>query len=152
MPNKEAAKKELVKGLSGFLADSYTLYLKTHNFHWNVKGPMFYQLHLLFETQYNELALAVDSIAERIRTLGAHAPGSYKEFAQLSTIEESTGDVSANQMIRILSEDQLKIVARAKAVHPLAEELGDEASIDLLVQRIQVHEKAQWMLRSLLEE
>ncbi len=150
-PNNEKAKKELVTGLTHFLADTYTLYLKTHNYHWNVKGPMFFTLHTMFETQYTELALAVDAIAERIRTLGARAPGSYKEFGELSQIKESVKDVSAQQMIKDLMQDQLIIVELAKKIFPSAEALDDEATSDLLVQRMQIHEKTAWMLRSLLE-
>jgi starvation-inducible DNA-binding protein len=137
--------------LRRLLADSYTLYLKTHNFHWNVKGPMFTTLHTLFETQYNELALAVDEIAERIRSLGAVAPGSYAEFAQLTALKEAVRVPPAKQMIRQLVEDQALLAQAAKAVVEAAEAAGDDASADLGVRRIEVHEKSAWMLRSHLE-
>jgi starvation-inducible DNA-binding protein len=142
---------EIVAGLSKLLADTYTLYLKTHNFHWNVTGPMFQTLHLMFETQYNELALAVDLIAERIRALGAVAPGSYREFAQLSSIREAEGVPKATEMIRQLVEGQEAVVRTARAVFPAVERASDEPTADLLTQRMQVHEKTAWMLRSLLE-
>ena len=145
-------KKEITEGLSILLADSYTLYLKTHNFHWNVKGPMFQTLHLMFETQYNELALAVDLIAERIRALAEPAPGTYTEYLKLGSIQETQGVPHAKEMIKILMEDQETIVRTAKAVFPVAEKASDEATLDILTQRIQIHEKTAWMLRSLLEE
>lgn len=152
MTNKnEAAQKDLIKGLCHFLADTYTLYLKTHNYHWNVKGPMFFTLHTMFETQYTELALAVDNIAERIRALDARAPGSYKEYAELTQIEEAGKEVSAQQMIKNLAADQAKIVASAKVIFPIAASLDDEATSDMMVERMQIHEKTAWMLRSLLE-
>lgn len=146
----EAQRKEIVTGLSRALADSYTLYLKTHNFHWNVTGPMFQTLHLLFETQYNELALAVDEIAERIRSLGEFAPGSYREFAALSSIQEAEGVPKAEEMIRQLTADNEAVVRTARSVLPVAQEAADEATVDLLVGRMSVHEKTAWMLRSLL--
>ncbi len=142
----------IVGGLSKLLADSYSLYLKTHNFHWNVTGPMFQTLHLMFETQYNELALAVDSIAERIRSLGFPAPATYSEFAQLSAIPETMGVPKAHDMIRLLVEGQETVVRTARSIYPAVEKAGDEATADLLTQRIQLHEKTAWMLRSLLEE
>ncbi|MGZ5441528.1 MAG: Dps family protein [Thermoanaerobaculia bacterium] len=142
---------EIVAGLSKLLADTYTLYLKTHNFHWNVTGPMFQTLHLMFETQYNELALAVDLIAERIRALGAPAPGSYREFARLSTIKEAEGVPPAAEMIRQLVEAQEAVVRTARTVFPAVDRASDEPTADLLTQRMQVHEKTAWMLRSLLE-
>ena len=145
------SRKTIAEGLKVLLADSYTLYLKTHNFHWNVTGPMFNALHLMFETQYNELALAVDLIAERIRALGHPAPGSYTEFGRLATVREETGKPDAQGMIRQLVEDQQAVIQTARKVFPLAEKAGDQASMDLLTQRLQVHEKAAWMLRSLLE-
>ena len=136
---------------SALLADSYTTYLKTHNFHWNVTGPMFTTLHTLFETQYTELALAVDEIAERIRTLGHRAPGSYSEFQALASVQESTGKVSANDMIEELAADQDRIVATAQKLLEAAESVGDQASADLAVRRMDVHQKNAWMLRAHLE-
>ena len=144
--------KQVIEALSRLLADSYTLYLKTHNFHWNVTGPMFQTLHLMFETQYNELALAVDLIAERIRALGVAAPGSYREFGKLTSIKESEGSPDANEMIRQLVEGQEAVVRTARSVFPDAEAANDEPTADLLTQRMQVHEKNAWMLRSLLEK
>jgi starvation-inducible DNA-binding protein len=140
----------IAEGLSRLLADSYTLYLKTHNFHWNVTGPMFNTLHLMFETQYTELATAVDLIAERIRALGVPAPGSYADFARLSTIKDAQGVPKAEDMIRELVAGQEAVVRTARAVFPLVERASDEPSADLLTQRMQVHEKNAWMLRSLL--
>jgi starvation-inducible DNA-binding protein len=145
-------REKIASGLSRLLADSYTLYLKTHNFHWNVKGPMFNTLHLMFETQYNELALAVDLIAERIRALGVQAPGSYREFGKLTAIKESEGTPTANEMIKQLVEGQETVVRTARSVFPDAEAASDEPTADLLTQRMQVHEKNAWMLRSLLEK
>ena len=133
------------------LASSYTLYLKTHNFHWNVRGPMFSALHLMFETQYQEMALAVDEIAERIRALGEHAPGSYAEFVELSAVRDASKRHSADEMLRVLLEDQGKVVQSAKELFAASEKAGDQASADLAVRRIQVHEKNAWMLRSHLE-
>lgn len=144
-------REEIVAALSRLLADTYTLYLKTHNFHWNVTGPMFQTLHLMFETQYNELALAVDLIAERIRALGAPAPGSYREFARLSSIQEAEGVPAAPEMIRQMVEGQEAVVRTARAAFPAVERASDEPTADLLTQRMQVHEKTAWMLRSLLE-
>jgi starvation-inducible DNA-binding protein len=141
----------IVAALSKLLADTYTLYLKTHNFHWNVTGPMFQTLHLMFETQYNELALAVDLIAERIRALGAPAPGSYKEFGKLSSIPEADGVPGAKEMIRQLVEGQEAVVRTARAAFPIVEKANDQPTADLLTQRMQIHEKTAWMLRSLLE-
>jgi len=149
---KEEERKAIVEGLSRLLADTYTLYLKTHNFHWNVTGPMFQTLHLMFETQYNELALAVDLVAERIRALGFPAPGSYSEFARLSSIKEATVVPRAQDMIKDLVEGQEAVVRTARAAFAAAESAHDEATADLLTQRIQVHEKTAWMLRSLLED
>jgi starvation-inducible DNA-binding protein len=147
---KDRAK--IADGLSRLLADTYTLYLKTHNFHWNVKGPMFQTLHLMFETQYTELALAVDAIAERIRALGFPAPGTYSAYARLSSIRETEGVPEARDMIRLLVEGQEAVVRTARKVFPLVERASDEPSADLLTQRMQVHEKTAWMLRSLLEK
>ncbi|HEY9861133.1 MAG TPA: Dps family protein [Candidatus Obscuribacterales bacterium] len=148
----EADRKEIVDGLSRLLADTYTLYLKTHNFHWNVTGPMFQTLHLMFETQYNELALAVDLIAERIRALGFPAPGTYSDFARLSSIEETPGVPSADEMIRLLVAGQEAVVRTARSVFPATERVNDEPTADLLTQRMQIHEKTAWMLRSLLDQ
>jgi len=142
----------ITEGLSYLLADSYTLYLKTHKYHWNVTGPMFQTLHLMFETQYNELALAVDLIAERIRALGAKAPGSYAEFAELTSIAEESGNLGATEMIRDLMAGQEAVVRTARKLFPMVEEAHDEPTADLLTQRMQIHEKTAWMLRSLLEE
>lgn len=146
-------RRKIAGGLSKLLADSYTLYLKTHNYHWNVTGPMFQTLHLLFEEQYTELAAAVDEIAERIRALGEPAPGSYKAFARLSRIEESDDDTppSAEAMIRDLTLGQEAVVRTARSIAPIADAADDEPSMDLLTQRMQVHEKNAWMLRSLLD-
>ncbi len=144
-------REEIAQGLSRLLADTYTLYLKTHNFHWNVTGPMFQTLHLMFETQYTELALAVDLIAERIRSLGFPAPGTYKQYAQLSSIKEEEGIPAAKDMIRLLVEGQEAVVRTARSLYPSVEAARDEATADLLTQRIQLHEKTAWMLRSLLE-
>lgn len=144
-------REEIAQGLSCLLADTYTLYLKTHNFHWNVTGPMFQTLHLMFETQYNELALAVDLIAERIRSLGFPAPGTYKQYAQLSSIKEEEGIPKAQEMIKLLVEGQEAVVRTARSLYPSVEACSDEATADLLTQRIQLHEKTAWMLRSLLE-
>ncbi len=148
----DANRAKIAEGLSRLLADTYTLYLKTHNFHWNVTGPMFQTLHLMFETQYNELALAVDLIAERIRALGYPAPGTYSEYARLSSIPETEGVPKAKEMIRLLVEGQEAVVRTARSIFPLVEEVNDEPTADLLTQRMQVHEKTAWMLRSLLEE
>jgi len=143
---------KIAAGLSRLLADSYTLYLQTHNFHWNVTGPMFQTLHVMFETQYTELALAVDLIAERIRALGHPAPGSYAEFVKLTSIKDAPGVPKAEKMVRILVESQEAVVRTARSIFPLVEKAGDEATADLLTQRIQLHEKTAWMLRSLLEK
>jgi starvation-inducible DNA-binding protein len=149
---KPQDRKAIAQGLSRLLADTYTLYLKTHNFHWNVKGPMFQTLHLMFETQYNELALAVDLIAERIRALGYPAPGTYAEYVKLSSIKEAPGVPKAVKMIELLVEGQEAVVRTARSIFPLVEKVNDEPTADLLTQRMQVHEKTAWMLRSLLEK
>jgi starvation-inducible DNA-binding protein len=142
----------IADGLARLLADTYTLYLKTHNYHWNVTGPLFTTLHLMFEQQYTELALAVDEIAERIRALGYPAPGSYQAFARLSSIEEETdSQPPAEDMIRRLTSGQEAVVRTAREVFPIAEEARDEPTADLLTRRMQIHEKNAWMLRSLLE-
>ncbi len=140
----------ITAGLSRLLADTFTLYLKTHNYHWNVTGPQFNSLHLMFEGQYNELWLAVDVIAERLRALGAYAPGSYSEYVKLSTVKEATGIPSATDMIAQLAADQATVVRTAREIFPHADAAGDEATADLLTQRMQVHEKTAWMLRALL--
>ena len=140
----------ITDGLSRLLADSYTLYLKTHNYHWNVTGPMFQTLHLMFEAQYNELALAVDLIAERIRSLGEPAPASYRQFAELTSIEEDDDAPDATEMIRRLVRGQEAVARTARSVFDAVEQAKDEATADLLTQRLQVHEKTAWMLRSLL--
>jgi starvation-inducible DNA-binding protein len=145
-------RKTIAEGLSKLLADTYTLYLKTHNFHWNVEGPMFNTLHLMFETQYNELALAVDAIAERIRALGHPAPGSYAAYSKLSSIKEETGVPKAEDMIKQLVEGQEAVARTARAVFPAADKAGDEPTADLLTQRLQIHEKTAWMLRALLSK
>ncbi len=145
-------RKQITDGLSRLLADTYTLYLKTHNFHWNVTGPMFQTLHLLFETQYTELAIAVDLIAERIRALGYPAPGTYSDFVKLSSIAENSGVPKATDMIRLLVEGQESVVRTARSIFPVVEQVNDEPTADLLTQRMQIHEKNAWMLRSLLEE
>ena len=148
---KENDRKKIADGLSHLLADSYTLYLKTHNYHWNVTGPMFQTLHLMFEAQYTELALAVDLIAERIRALGFPAPGSYHEFAKLTSIKEESGGVpNANEMIKRLVEGQETVTRTARSLFPIVDKASDEPTADLLTQRMQLHEKNAWMLRSLL--
>ncbi|MEB3294557.1 MAG: Dps family protein [Synechococcales bacterium] len=144
-------RKEIVEGLSRLLADTYTLYLKTHNFHWNVTGPMFNTLHLMFETQYTELALAVDLVAERIRALGFPAPGTYSDYARLTSIPETEGVPSADEMIRQLVQGQETVVRTARSLFPIVDAASDEPTADLLTQRMQLHEKNAWMLRSLLE-
>jgi starvation-inducible DNA-binding protein len=144
-------REEIVGGLSRVLADTYTLYLKTHNFHWNVTGPMFQTLHLMFETQYNELALAVDLVAERIRALGLPAPGTYQKFVELSAIKEDSGVPKAEEMIRKLVDGHETVARTAREVFKAAAGASDQPTCDLLTQRMQVHEKTAWMLRSLLE-
>jgi starvation-inducible DNA-binding protein len=146
---KDRAK--IAAGLSRLLADNYTLYLKTHNFHWNVTGPMFSTLHLMFETQYNELWLANDLIAERIRSLGFPAPGTYGEYVKLASIKETPGQPKAEAMVRLLVEGNEAVVRTARSVFPVVDKANDEPTADLLTQRMQVHEKNAWMLRSLLE-
>ena len=148
----EPDRAKIAAGLSRLLADSYTLYLQTHNFHWNVTGPMFQTLHLMFETHYTELALAVDEIAERIRAIGMHAPATYSEFASLTCIEEVSGVPKAVEMIRLLVNGHESVVRTARSVFAVVEKASDEASADLLTQRIQLHEKTAWMLRSLLDD
>ncbi len=146
----ETNRQMIADGLSRLLADTYTLYLKTHNFHWNVTGPMFNTLHLMFEGQYNELSLAVDLIAERIRALGFPAPATYKEYARLSSIHEDEGVPAAEDMIRKLVEGQEAVVRTARSIFPVVNDANDQATADLLTQRMNIHEKTGWMLRSLL--
>jgi starvation-inducible DNA-binding protein len=148
----EKDRKKIAEGLARMQADTYTLYLKTHNFHWNVTGPMFQTLHLMFETQYNETWLAVDLVAERIRALGFPAPGSSREFAALTEIKDSKGVPNAKEMIRQLVDGQETVVRTARSVLPVAEAAGDQPTVDMLAQRMAVHEQNAWMLRSLLEE
>ena len=144
-------RQAIADGLSRLLADTYTLYLKTHNYHWNVTGSMFNTLHLMFETQYNELALAVDLIAERIRALGHIAPGTYAAYSRLSSIKEEESIPKAQDMIRQLMEGQEAVVRTARSIFPVVNEASDEPTADLLTQRMQIHEKNAWMLRSMLE-
>lgn len=144
-------RETIAEGLSKVLADSYSLYIKTHNYHWNVTGPMFNTLHLMFEGQYTELATAVDEIAERIRALGHIAPGSYKEFNELTSIKDGDGKSDAKTMIRELVEGQETVARTCRELFPAVEEASDEPTADLLTVRMQTHEKNAWMLRSLLE-
>jgi starvation-inducible DNA-binding protein len=148
----EQDRHAIADGLSRLLADSYTLYLKTHNYHWNVTGPLFNSLHLMFEGQYTELALAVDQIAERIRALGFPAPGSYRAYAELTGIPEDDAAPDAKGMLKNLVIAQETVVRTARSIFPVVGEADDEASVDLLTQRIQIHEKNAWMLRSMLED
>jgi len=150
-PKATKQEKQVIDALSNLLADSYTLYLKTHNYHWNVSGPMFTTLHTLFETQYTELALAVDEIAERIRSIGAPAPGSYAQFSELTKLKEAVGVPPAIEMVEQLVHDQVLLTQAARKVVAASERAGDQASADLGVRRIQTHEKNAWMLRSHLE-
>jgi len=143
-------RQQIASGLSRLLADSYSLYLKTHNYHWNVEGPMFNTLHLMFEEHYTELATAVDEIAERIRALGVKAPGSYTAFADLTSIDEAAGGESAEEMIRQLVIGQETVARTAREAIKAAEAASDEPTADLLTQRMQIHEKNAWMLRSML--
>jgi len=144
----QADREAIAEGLSRLLADSYTLYLKTHNFHWNVTGPMFNSLHAMFELQYTELAMAVDMIAERIRALGVKAPGSYEQFGALTTIKEETGAPSAEEMVAQLTRDHEAVAKTARSVFPAADAANDEPTADILTQRMQLHEKTAWMLRA----
>lgn len=145
-------RKQIAQGLSALLADSYTLYLMTHNFHWNVTGPMFNTLHLMFMGQYTEQWNALDLIAERIRALGHHAPGTYKEFVKLASIQEVDGVPKATDMIRYLVAAQEATARTARSLFPSVEKANDQPTMDLLTQRLDMHEKTAWMLRSLLEE
>jgi starvation-inducible DNA-binding protein len=146
----EKDRQEIADGLSHLLADTYVLYLKTHNFHWNVTGPMFQTLHLMFETQYNEHWTAADLIAERIRTLGLYAPGTYREFSKLASIKEEESVPVAEDMIRILVDGNEAAARTARNALSVAEKASDASSVDLLTERLQAHEKTAWMLRSLL--
>lgn len=147
----ERARAEISKGLSHLLADTYTLYLKTHNYHWNVTGPQFQTLHTMFEGQYNELAEAVDFIAERIRALGHKAPGSFADYLKLTSIKEMTGELNANEMVADLVLAQECVVRTAREMFNIVDEAHDEPTADLLTQRMQIHEKNAWMLRSMIE-
>ena len=145
-------REKIADGLSHLLADSFTLYLKTHNFHWNVTGPMFNTLHVMFMEQYTELWNSLDEIAERIRALGVVAPGSFSEFAKLTVIKESEGSPNATEMIKQLVAGQEAVTKTARSIFPIVDKAGDEPTADLLTQRMQIHEKNAWMLRSLLEK
>ncbi len=147
----EKHRVKIAEGLSKLLADTYSLYLKTHNFHWNVEGPMFNTLHVMFMDQYTELWTALDAIAERIRSLGYPAPGTYREFSRLTSIQETDGVPDALEMVRLLVEGHEAVARTARAAFPAADKGGDESTADLLTQRLQVHEKTAWMLRSLLK-
>jgi starvation-inducible DNA-binding protein len=148
---KDRDREKIAQGLSRVLADTYSLYLKTHNFHWNVEGPMFNTLHLMFMEEYTELWTALDAIAERIRSLGYPAPGTGREFANLTSIEETDGVPKALDMVRLLVSGHEAVARTARAAFPAAEKAGDESTCDLLTQRLQIHEKTAWMLRSLLK-
>lgn len=148
----EQDRVKIVEGLSRLLADSYTLYLKTHNFHWNVTGPMFQTLHLMFQVQYTELWTNIDLIAERIRSLDAPAPGTYAQFSKLASIKETPGVPKAQEMIQLLLEGHEAVTRTARQAFPAAESASDQPTMDLLTQRMEVHEKTAWMLRSLLEK
>jgi len=148
----EKDRAKIAEGLSGFLADSYTLYLMTHNFHWNVKGPMFTSLHTMFMTQYTEQWAALDQIAERIRALGYAAPGTYAQFAKLATVKEIDGVPKALDMVAHLVAAHEATARTARSIFPAVEKANDQPTADLLTQRLDVHEKTAWMLRSLLEE
>lgn len=148
----EADRKKIADGLSALLADSYTLYLMTHNFHWNVTGPQFNSLHNMFMAQYTEQWNALDIIAERIRALGFPAPGTYKEFVKLASIKEVEGVPKANDMIRHLVAAQEATARTARKLFPVVDAANDQPTADVLTQRIDIHEKTAWMLRSLLED
>lgn len=145
----EADRIKVASGLNNLLADSYTLYLQTHNFHWNVTGPRFHDLHILFEQQYTELATAVDEIAERVRALGEPAKGTYKAFAELSAIKEVDGVPSAEEMIKLLTLAHEQVVRTCREVLAKAQEAEDESSASLVGDRMRIHEKTAWMLRSM---
>ncbi len=145
-------REKIVKGLSKLLADSYTLYLMTHNFHWNVTGPQFNGLHTMFMDQYTEQWNALDIIAERIRALGFPAPGTYKEFSKLTAIKEVEGVPSATEMLKLLVNAQETTARTARGLFPIVNEANDQPTADVLTQRLNVHEKTAWMLRSMLAE
>ena len=147
----EKDRQKIADGLSRLMADNFALYLKTHNFHWNVKGPMFQTLHVMFEEQYNELWTALDAIAERIRALGFPAPGTTSELTQLASIAETGGVPEAREMVRLLVQGHEAVARTARKMFPAVDKANDEPTADLLTQRLQVHEKTAWMLRSLLE-
>ena len=147
----EKDRRKIADGLSRLLADDFALYLKTHNFHWNVTGPMFQTLHVMFEQQYNELWIALDAIAERIRALGFPAPGTPSELGRLASIPETEGTPDAKEMIRLLVQGHEAVARTARKIFPAVDKASDEPTADLLTQRLQVHEKTAWMLRSLLE-
>lgn len=148
----EEDRKIISDGLSKVLADSYMVYLKTHNYHWNVTGEHFLSLHEMFEQQYTELAEAIDEIAERIRALGYRAPGSFMEYQQITSIEEDTDQPKAIEMVKRLAQDNETIIRTARGVLPACDDAGDEASLDLLTHRLKVHSKTAWMLRSHIEQ
>jgi starvation-inducible DNA-binding protein len=148
---RDKDREKIADGLSHLLADTYGLYLKTHSFHWNVEGPMFNTLHLMFMEQYNELWTALDTIAERIRALGYPAPGTGSQFARLTSVEETEGVPEAMEMVRLLVKGHETVARTARDIFAAAEKGGDEATADLLTQRLQVHEKTAWMLRSMLK-
>ena len=150
IPDKDRAR--IAHGLSRMLADTYLLYLKTHNFHWNVEGPMFQTLHTMFMEQYTEAWNAIDLIAERIRALGHYAPGTYKEYLKLGSIKETDGVPKAEQMVKLLIQAQESATRTARAVLPVADDANDQPTLDLLTQRMDIHEKNAWMLRSLLKK
>jgi len=147
-----ADRARIAQGLSRVLADTYLLYLKTHSFHWNVEGPLFQTLHLMFMEQYTEAWNAIDPIAERIRALGHYAPGTYKEYLKLARIKETDGVPKAQRMVQLLIDAQEAVVRTAREVLPLAEKANDQPTLDLLTQRMDIHEKNAWMLRSLLKK
>ncbi|MFQ3288842.1 MAG: starvation-inducible DNA-binding protein [Alteromonadaceae bacterium] len=148
----EVSREEIAHGLKKLLADSYTLYLQTHNFHWNVTGPQFRELHLMFEEHYTELALAVDEIAERIRTLGFAAPATYRAFAELSSVKEVDGVPEATEMVNILMQAHETVVRTSREVLKIAQGVDDESSASLIGDRMRVHEKTAWMLRATLKK
>jgi starvation-inducible DNA-binding protein len=150
-PAGKAPNKNVVAALGKLLADSYTLYLKTHNFHWNVTGPMFNTLHSLFMVQYTELSLAVDEVAERMRALGAPAPGSYAQFSRITSLKEEEGVPAATDMLRQLVADQALVIGAARKLLSAAERAGDQGTVDLATRRILVHDKNAWMLSTHLE-
>ncbi|HAU92094.1 MAG TPA: DNA starvation/stationary phase protection protein [Alteromonas sp.] len=147
----KADREAVAHGLKKLLADSYTLYLQTHNFHWNVTGPQFRELHLMFEEHYTELAVAVDDIAERIRTLGVAAPGTYKAFAELSAIEEVEGVPEASEMVQLLTHAHEQVVKTCREALKVAQQADDESSVALISDRMRVHEKTAWMLRAMVQ-